>query len=227
MIALIDYEVGNLFSIKASLGRIGAEAVLTRDPQVIAECDRIILPGVGAFPDASLKLQEFGLDQVLTKEAGAGKPLLGICLGMQLLFEESSEYGIHPGLGLLKGRVSDLRSDLPDPESLVPHMGWNELVFKSPESEAFWLDGGTDRKKAIASVRGDAPEGSGIYAYFVHSFYAKDCDEALVSWAEYDGVKVPALVSRETDGMKVFGMQFHPEKSGADGLALLKKFTEI
>ncbi|MBO6159434.1 MAG: imidazole glycerol phosphate synthase subunit HisH [Firmicutes bacterium] len=220
MIALIDYEVGNLFSIKASLGRIGAEAVLTRDPKIIAASDRIILPGVGAFGDASLKLQEFGLDKVLIDEAKAGKPLLGICLGMQLLFEDSSEYGIHPGLGLLKGHVSDLRFDLPDPESLVPHMGWNELVFKNPSNEAFWLG---SRAAEYAGQR----KGSGVYAYFVHSFYAKDCEEALVSWAEYDGVSVPALVSCQSEGMKVFGMQFHPEKSGADGLALLKKFTEI
>lgn len=207
MIAVIDYEVGNLFSLKASLEKIGANSVLTRDPVVIHAADAIILPGVGAFGQAADKLRALGLDQVILREAYDGKPILGICLGMQLLFEKSYEYGEHQGLGLLPGYIGSLREDLPNPDSIVPHMGWNELNFRREEDREKWL-----------------PQGkTSIYTYFVHSFYAKECDDVLVADAEYEGIRVPGIVGKD----KIWGMQFHPEKSGTDGLSLLRRFIEM
>ena len=204
MIAVIDYDVGNLFSLQASLRALGIETVLTRDPDVIHRADGIILPGVGAFGDAADHLGRYHLKTCLQQEAADGKPFLGICLGMQLLFEESEEYGRHEGLGLLKGSVKSMREAIKDPEAIVPHMGWNELVI--------------NRDDAVTQSLPEHP-----FVYFVHSFYATDCEESLVAYAEYEGLKVPAIVAKGN----VFGMQFHPEKSGAVGLGLLAEFAKM
>lgn len=204
MIAVIDYGLGNLFSLTASLSHLHMESQITRDPAVIRAADGIILPGVGAFGDAIRKLEELRLKDVLIQEAQSAKPFLGICLGMQLLFEKSYEYGEHQGLSLLPGCICPLREDLKNPEALVPHMGWNQLrkVKEDP----------------IVSSMED-----GTYAYFVHSFYAKDCQDVLIADAEYEGVLVPAIVGQG----HVYGMQFHPEKSGSQGLRLLKAFGDL
>ena len=203
MIAVIDYGVGNLFSLSGSLKALGLEASVTADPDVIGAADRIILPGVGAFGDAADKLADTGLVPVLKREVAAGKPLLGICLGMQLLFEKSYEYGEHTGLGFLKGRVCPLRGDIA-PDLSVPHMGWNRLAFCRQDDPL---------------LKYSAP---GDYVYFVHSYYVKDCEDSLAAFAEYD-VKVPAVVHNGC----VYGTQFHPEKSGAVGLAMLRAFSEV
>lgn len=201
MIAIIDYGVGNLFSLKCSFAAIGETAVVSGDPKVIKSADKLVLPGVGAFQDAARKLKENGLFSLVREEAESGKPLLGICLGMQLLFEKSYEYGEHNGLGLLKGGIYPLDKDI---ENLkVPHMGWNRLDI----------------------VRDDrilADSGKNDYFYFVHSFYAKNCDDSLIATAEY-GVDVPAIVGTGN----VYGTQFHPEKSGDKGLKLLKRFATM
>ena len=204
MIAVIDYDVGNLFSLQASLSALGIETVLTRDPDVIHRADGIILPGVGAFGDAADHLDRYHLKTCLQQEAADGKPFLGICLGMQLLFEESEEYGRHEGLGFLKGSVKSMREAIKDPEAIVPHMGWNELVI--------------NRDDAVTQSLPEHP-----FVYFVHSFYATDCEESLVAYAEYEGLKVPAIVAKGN----VVGMQFHPEKSGAVGLDLLAQFAKM
>ena len=187
MIAIIDYGVGNLFSLKSSLKMIGAEAVVTGDAAAIRACDKIILPGVGAFADAAEKLRATGLDQVVIEEAKAGKPLLGICLGMQLLFDRSLEYGEHRGLGLIK----------------VPHIGWNALHPLLDHPLLKYVN-------------------YGDCVYFVHSFYAKHCDESTIATAEY-GTAVTAAVARGN----VMGCQFHPEKSGTVGLNILRAFCEL
>ena len=208
MIAITDYGVGNLFSLKCSFGAIGAEAIVTGDEKVIREADRIILPGVGAFGDAAKKLKASGLADVLIEEAKAGKPLLGICLGMQLLFEKSLEYGEHSGLGLLKGTVRPIRGILDDcgadPEGKlkIPQMGWNALRFRQASPLFRYIQ-------------------EGDYVYFVHSYAATDCDDALAADTEY-GTWLTACVQREN----VFGCQFHPEKSGTVGLNILKAFCE-
>ncbi len=204
MIAVIDYGLGNLFSLTASLNHLGIQNQITRDPAEIKAADGIILPGVGAFGDAIDKLSELDLIETLRYEAQSAKPFLGICLGMQLLFEKSFEYGEHNGLGLLPGKVCPLRDDLESQDALVPHMGWNELRIQ----------------KADPIIEEMA---SGTYTYFVHSFYAKDCSTVLIADADYEGVSVPAVVGKGN----VYGMQFHPEKSGAQGLALLKSFGQI
>jgi glutamine amidotransferase len=201
MIAIIDYGCGNLFSLSRSLEYLGIESKITSDADESANADKIILPGVGAFGDAIDKLNACGHADLLCSLASQGKPILGICLGMQLLFEKSYEYGEHNGLGLLKGRIYPLDKDI---ENLkVPHMGWNRLDI----------------------VRDDrilADSGKNDYFYFVHSFYAKNCDDCLIATAEY-GVDVPAIV-----GMgNVYGTQFHPEKSGDKGLKLLKRFATM
>ena len=202
MIAIVDYGVGNLFSLKSSLKRIGAEAVVTGDAEVIRSADKIILPGVGAFRDAAAKLRATGLDQVVIAEAQAGKPLLGICLGMQMLFDRSLEYGEYAGLGLIPGSVEDLRPDIPA-ELKVPHIGWNALhpLLEHP---------------LLKYVN------YGDCVYFVHSFYAKHCDESTIATAEY-GTAVTAVVARGN----VLGCQFHPEKSGPVGLGILRAFCEM
>lgn len=201
MIAIIDYGVGNLFSLVSSLKAVGAEATITGDIDTIKKADKLILPGVGAFGDAAQKLKGTGLFDVVINEAKNGKPLLGICLGMQLLFEKSYEYGCHEGLGLIKGMVVPMEGKLP--ESLkIPHIGWNALHFKK-ESPVF---------KYI---------NDGDCVYFVHSFYAEGCGDALIATTEY-GKDITAAVQKDN----VYGCQFHPEKSGNVGLSILKAFCE-
>ncbi|MGN1389884.1 MAG: imidazole glycerol phosphate synthase subunit HisH [Bulleidia sp.] len=202
MIAIIDYGVGNLFSLKSSLASIGAEAAVSRDPAVIHEADAVILPGVGAFGDAADKLAETGMKQVVLNEAKAGKPLLGICLGMQLLFDSSTEFGMHEGLGLISGQVDAIEPKLTRKLD-IPHIGWNQLHFVK-ESPLF------------AGI----PEGT--YVYFVHSYAAFHCEKHLVAETEYE---IP-LTAAVADG-NVYGTQFHPEKSGPMGLAILKNFCRI
>ena len=201
MIAIVDYGVGNLFSLKSSLKRIGAEAVVSGDAEVLRGADKIILPGVGAFEDAAAKLRSSGLADVVIAEAKAGKPLLGICLGMQLLFEKSMEYGEHPGLGLLSGTIEDLTPDIPA-DLKVPHIGWNALHIERPHP-----------------LLKDVNEGDCVY--FVHSFYARP-GKSTIATAEY-GTAVTAAVA---DG-NVMGCQFHPEKSGEVGLRILRAFCEM
>ena len=201
MIAIVDYGVGNLFSLKSSLRRIGAAAVVTGDAALLREAERIILPGVGAFADAIAKLRAAGLDQVVISEAKAGKPLLGICLGMQLLFEKGMEYGEHRASGSFPAAWRISRRTFP--ASLkVPHIGWNAL-----------------KKTAEHPLLQYVQDGDCVY--FVHSFYAKNCAESTIATAEY-GTDVTAAVARGN----VMGCQFHPEKSGAVGLNILKAFCE-
>ena len=203
MIAIIDYGVGNLFSLASSLKSLGLETKVTRDAAAIRAADHIILPGVGAFADAMAKLEATGLVPVIKQEV-EHKPLLGICLGMQLLFEKSYEYGEHTGLGLIPGEVCPLADDLKDPSLKVPHIGWNSLHLVRPENPL------------MANTR------EGDFVYFVHSFYAKGCGDALVAGAEY-GVTVPGAVARGN----VYGCQFHPEKSGEAGLRILRAFAAL
>ena len=195
MVAIIDYGVGNLFSLKSSLKAIGADAVVTADEKVIAEADRIILPGVGAFEDAARKLRESGMADVVKKEAAAGKPMLGICLGMQLMFDKGYEYGEHEGLGLIHGNVRPISDVIPEGYK-IPHIGWNLLKFKK-ESPLF---------KYI---------NEGDYVYFVHSYYAADCDDAVLAVTEY-GADLTAAAANGN----VYGCQFHPEKSGNVGMKI-------
>ena len=202
MVAIIDYGVGNLFSLKSSLKEIGAEAVVTSDEKLIAEAGRIILPGVGAFEDAARKLRESGMADVVKREAAAGKPVMGICLGMQLLFDVGYEYGVHEGLGLIHGSVKPIADVIPD-NYKIPHIGWNLLKFRG-ESPLF---------KYIKE---------GDYVYFVHSYYAADCDESVIAVTEY-GAELTAAVASGN----VYGCQFHPEKSGDVGMKILKAFMEI
>ena len=204
MIAIIDYGVGNLFSLASSLKSLGLETKVTRDAAAIRAADHIILPGVGAFADAMAKLEATGLVPVIKQEV-EHKPLLGICLGMQLLFEKSYEYGEHQGLGLIPGVMADLKEDIPA-NLKVPHMGWNSLHL---------TEKGKKHPLFKYSKEGD-------YVYFVHSFYGKDCDESLLATSEY-GIPVTASAANEN----VMGCQFHPEKSGEVGLRILKAFSEI
>ena len=201
MIAIIDYGVGNLFSLRSSLNKIGADTVVTADPAVIAKADKLILPGVGAFADAAKKLRDSDLDNVIKAEAAAGKPIMGICLGMQMLFEKSFEYGEHEGLGLLKGSVVPMEGSIPA-NLKIPHIGWNALKFEK-ESKLF---------KYIKE---------GDCVYFVHSFYASGCEDSLIATAEY-GRDLTAAVAKDN----VMGCQFHPEKSGDVGLNILRAFCE-
>ena len=202
MIAVIDYGIGNLFSLKSSFLKIGEEAVVTSDASVIEAADRIILPGVGAFEDAARKLRAGGLDKVVLAETQKGKPLMGICLGMQMLFERSYEYGVHEGLGLIKGEVRPMSGVIPA-ELKIPHMGWNRLKLVGEKDSIFKY----------------VNEGDSVY--FVHSFYGADCDDALIATAEY-GIDITAAVRKGN----VWGCQFHPEKSGNVGLSILKAFCE-
>ncbi len=205
MIAIVDYGVGNLFSLSSSLRFLGLDSKITSDPEDLRAADRIIFPGVGAFADAIAKLHGAGLAEPMKEAAQAGKPVMGICLGMQLLCEKSFEYGEHEGLGLLPGYMADLRGDIPK-DYKVPHMGWNALHF----TEA-------GRKHPLFKYTKE-----GDYVYFVHSFYGKECGDALLAAADY-GVPVTAALGMEN----VMGCQFHPEKSGKTGLAILKAFSEI
>ena len=204
MIAIIDYGVGNLFSLCSSLQSIGAEAIVTPDPDTIRAADRIILPGVGAFADAAEKLRATGLDQVLLEEAARGKKIMGICLGMQMLFEESFEYGIHKGLGLIPGRVVPMAGYIPEGLK-IPHIGWNPLILK-----------GEGKHPLLKYVE------EGDCVYFVHSYFATDCTESVIATAEY-GKELTAAVAKGN----VMGCQFHPEKSGKVGLSILKAFCEL
>jgi len=205
MIAIIDYGVGNLFSLASSLKSLGLETKVTRDAAAIRAADHIILPGVGAFADAKAKLDATGLVPVLREEA-ARKPLLGICLGMQLLFDRSFEYGEHPGLGLVGGEVAALREDLDDPALKVPHMGWNRLeILRGRENDPLF--------------KYTKP---GEYVYYVHSFYAKNCAANTLAASEYS-IPVTGAVK---NGL-VYGTQFHPEKSGDTGLRILRAFAEL
>ena len=203
MIAIIDYGVGNLFSLKSSFAMIGADAVVTGDASVLRSADRIILPGVGAFEDAIAKLRAAGLDEVVKEQAGSGKYLMGICLGMQLLFDRSYEFGTHEGLGLIKGEVVDMRPVIPA-ELKVPHIGWNALHMVKPDHPLFRY----------------IKDGDSVY--FVHSFYADNCDEAVLATTEY-GAELTAAVASGN----ILGCQFHPEKSGPVGLSILKAFCEL
>ena len=198
MIAVIDYGVGNLFSLTQSLKKIDADSVVTADHEIIARADKLILPGVGAFGDAAQKLKGSGV--VIKLQVAAGKPLLGICLGMQLLFDRSFEYGEHEGLGLIKGEVLPLSEHISGLK--IPHMGWNSLEF-------------VDNNPIFKSLK------QGEYVYFVHSYFAK-CKEGLSAVTDY-GIKVTAAVRKGN----VYGVQFHPEKSGNAGLEVLKAFNGI
>ena len=202
MTAIVDYGVGNLFSLKSSLHAIGQDAVVTAVPDEILAADRIILPGVGAFGDAVDMLRKSGLDETVKLAANLGKPLMGICLGMQLLFDESCEFGNHRGLGLIPGKVRPIQDVIPK-NLKVPHMGWNGLIFKNSADPLF---------KYIHE---------GDCVYFVHSFYAADCVENTAATAEY-GAELTAVVRRGN----VCGCQFHPEKSGSVGLNILRAFCE-
>ena len=203
MVAIIDYGVGNLFSLQCSLKKIGVEAVVTKDADVIKNADRIILPGVGAFGDAADKLRATGLVDVIRAEAESGKPFLGICLGMQLLLETGYEYGAHEGLGLIPGEVRPIQDVIPAGYK-IPHIGWNPLQFVGEPSPIFRYIQERD------------------CVYFVHSFYATHCDTSVIATAEY-GAPLTAAVAKDN----VYGCQFHPEKSGEVGLKILKAFCEL
>lgn len=202
MIAIIDYGVGNLFSLRSSLAHLGLEAVVTADADTIRAADRLILPGVGAFGDAMAKLNATGLVPVIREQA-AQKPLLGICLGMQLLFEKSYEYGEHEGLGFIPGEVCPLEPDLTDPALKVPQIGWNALHLWQDDPLFKYLN-------------------EGEYVYYVHSFYGKHCAANTLATSEYS-IPVTGVVRAG----KVYGTQFHPEKSGDAGLRILKAFAEL
>ena len=202
MIAIIDYGVGNLFSLESSFAAIGAEVTVTADPAVLRQADKLLLPGVGAFEDAAKKLRQAGLDAVVKEQAAYGKPLLGICLGMQLLFDKSYEYGCHEGLGLIPGAVKPIADVIPEGLK-IPHIGWNALHFQKD-----------------CPIFKETTEGDCVY--FVHSFYAADCQDHTVATAEY-GAPLTAAVAKGN----VYGCQFHPEKSGAVGLKILKAFAEL
>lgn len=202
MIAIVDYGVGNLFSLKSSLELIGADCTVTSEESVLRSADKILLPGVGAFEDAAKKLRDSGLAGVVRELAAAGKPLLGICLGMQLLFEKSYEYGEHDGLGLIPGSVRPIRDVIPE-RYKIPHIGWNALHFRQDCPIFKFLS-------------------EGDCVYFVHSFYAADCEPYVTATAEY-GAELTAAVANGN----VYGCQFHPEKSGNTGLSILKAFAEL
>ena len=202
MLAIVDYGVGNLFSLCSSLKSLDKAAIVTSDPEKIRAAERIILPGVGAFGDAAEKLRKSGLDTLVREEAASGKPLLGICLGMQLLFEKSYEFGEHPGLGLLRGSIIPMKGTIPEALK-IPQMGWNSLIIK----------------RSHPLLR-DVKEGDCVY--FVHSYYAADCEDSLIASCDY-GRELTAAVAQGN----VMGCQFHPEKSGKVGLSILKAFCEV
>ena len=199
MTVILDYDVGNLDSVQRGFERLGVKTVVSSDPAVITAANALILPGVGAFQKAMEALQNSGLIPALKHHVNEGKPLLGICLGMQLLYEESYEFGHTKGLGLLKGSIRPLEVDLK-----VPHMGWNALRLVKPEHPL------------LAHIE------TGEYVYFVHSYYADTPSEDVLAYADY-GIAIPAIVGRN----HVYGTQFHPEKSAAVGLRLLKGFGAI
>ena len=202
MIAIVDYGVGNLFSLCSSLECIGASAIVTPDPEELRRADKIILPGVGAFSDAARKLRESGLDSVIKEEAAKGKYIMGICLGMQMLFEKSYEYGSHDGLSLLRGEVVPMEGYISS-SLKIPHIGWNALHFKKEHPLFKYVK-------------------EGECVYFVHSYFASGCEDSLVATAEYDK-ELTAAVAKDN----VMGCQFHPEKSGKVGLNILRGFCEL
>ncbi|MBQ9130461.1 MAG: imidazole glycerol phosphate synthase subunit HisH [Clostridia bacterium] len=203
MIAIVDYGVGNLYSLHRSFEAIGAEVKITADEREIKAADRILLPGVGAFGDAANKLYASGLAELITEEAKEGKPLLGICLGMQMLLEKSLEYGEHRGLGLIEGEVRPISEVIPKGLK-IPHIGWNALQFQGEKSPLF---------KYVEE---------GECVYFVHSYHGANCGKNVIATAEY-GVTLTAAVGKDN----VFGCQFHPEKSGKVGLNILRAFVEL
>ena len=203
MTAIIDYGVGNLFSLKSSFAYIGEEVTVTNDKDVIMSADRIVLPGVGAFGDAAKKLFESGMADVLKEAAAMGKPILGICLGMQLLFEKSYEYGEHEGLGFIKGDILPISDRVDTSVYKIPQIGWNALKLTKPSPLFKYTN-------------------EGDHVYFVHSFYGAHCDDSLIATTEY-GFDVTAAVSSGS----VYGTQFHPEKSGDVGLRILRAFCEM
>ena len=200
MVGIIDYGVGNLFSLQSSFKAIGEEAFVSGNAEELRRADRLVLPGVGAFEDAAAKLRASGLDSFVRQQAAEGKPLLGICLGMQMLFEKSFEYGEYEGLGLLKGQVVPMAGKISS-ELKIPHMGWNALSVK--------------QGRLLADVDGQ-------YVYFVHSYFAEGCEDSLAAVTEYD-IPITAAVEKGN----IFGCQFHPEKSGNVGLSILKKFCRL
>lgn len=203
MIAIIDYGVGNLFSLQSSFAAVGADVKVTKDVDEIKKADKLILPGVGAFEDAAAKLKKSGLDEVLKEEAKMGKPVMGICLGMQLLFDKSFEYGEHEGLGLIKGEIRPIDDVIPK-ELKVPHIGWNALHF------------GENKHPLFKYLK------EGDFAYFVHSYYGANCKKSTIATTEY-GAELTAAVADKN----ICGCQFHPEKSGEVGLKILKAFCEM
>lgn len=202
MIRIIDYGVGNLFSLRSSLRAIGIDADYTGNPAEIRKADKLILPGVGAFREAREALRSTGLDRVVQEEAGKGKPLMGICLGMQMLFDRSYEYGEYEGLGLIPGEIVPMEGRIPK-DLPIPHIGWNELMLKQP----------SPLMKNTAN---------GDYVYFVHSYYAETTAEYVIATTDY-GVEMTAAVQKDN----VYGCQFHPEKSSEVGLSILKAFCEL
>ena len=202
MLAIIDYGVGNIFSLYSSFKFIGEDVVLTNDKKIIDSCSHIILPGVGAFADARRKLDESGMTEVVREQVKTGKPLMGICLGMQMLFDKSLEYGENDGLGLIGGSVMPIADVIP-PELKIPHIGWNALEFTADSPLFKYIN-------------------NGDHVYFVHSFYAADCSKDTIAVTEY-GAPLTAAVAKEN----VYGCQFHPEKSGKVGLGILKAFCEL
>ncbi len=205
MIAIIDYGVGNLFSLKSSFAAIGAETVVTGEPEAIRSAEKLILPGVGAFGDAAELLRRNSLDKLVCEEAGSGKPLLGICLGMQLLFDYGLEYGRHEGLGLISGSVRPVADYIPSGYK-IPHIGWNGLRFPAG--------------KPVSPLFRYIREGDCVY--FVHSFCGAECGDSVIATAEY-GAELTAAVAQNS----VYGVQFHPEKSGEVGLNILRAFCEL
>lgn len=202
MVAIVDYGVGNLFSLKSSFAAINVEAIVTDNAEILRQADRLILPGVGAFGDAAEKLNKSGLGKVLCEQAKNGKPIMGICLGMQLLFEKSFEYGEHEGLGLISGSVRSI-SDVINADLKIPHIGWNALKFHGNSPLFRYIN-------------------EGDHVYFVHSYYAAECEDSVIATAEY-GAPLTAAVQNGN----VFGCQFHPEKSGNVGLNILRAFCEM
>lgn len=206
MITIVDYGVGNLFSLRSSFTSLGIPVEVSSDAQQISRAQRLILPGVGAFGDAAQKLQDSGLVDTIQDAARRGVPILGICLGMQLLFEKSLEFGEHVGLGLLPGEIRSLAQVLQQEGYAlkIPHMGWNPLTFVRPDCPLLHYSRG------------------GEYMYYVHSYYAANCQDSIVATSEY-GIAVPGIVQKDN----IFGTQFHPEKSGECGLRILRAFSEV
>jgi len=205
MIAIVDYGVGNIFSLCSSFKYIGADIKLTSDVATIRRADKIIFPGVGAFRDAESKLRATGLDKVVIEEAKSGKPFLGICLGMQMMLTKSFEFGEYKGLDVIPGNVISMEGVVPS-DFKIPHIGWNKLIFPKdkPKSPLFRY------------------VNEGEHVYFVHSYYCTDCAPDTIATTEY-GAELTAAIARGN----VFGVQFHPEKSGEVGLNILRAFNEL